>query len=94
MSLAWVALELALGPTSRSRIRTTGASIDLPLAPRTCRARKVLARIDAAVRATRNALEQPTAPAIAAESARPPVQAGAEASPANSIAGAAEKNAS
>jgi hypothetical protein len=62
MGLAWAGLELALGPMARSRIRTTGASVDLPIAARTGRARKVLAKIDAAVRATRgSALEQSAA---------------------------------
>jgi hypothetical protein len=61
--LAWAALELGLGPTAGSRIRTTGASVDLPLVKRTRRARKVLAKIDAVVRATRGGvMEQPTAP--------------------------------
>ena len=61
--LAWAALELGLGPTAGSRIRTTGASVDLPLVKRTRRARKVLAKIDAAVRATRGSvMEHPTAP--------------------------------
>jgi len=31
VGLVWVAAELAMGPTAGSRIRTTGASIDLPL---------------------------------------------------------------
>src|ERR1700722_8786966 len=34
-ALAWAGLELALGPTAQSRIRTTGASVDLPIAART-----------------------------------------------------------
>ena len=61
MGLAWVGLELLLGPTARARIRTTGASIDLPLVNRTRRARKVLDKIDAAVRAARGVNEQPSA---------------------------------
>ena len=61
--LAWAAVELGLGPTAQSRICTTGASVDLPLVKRTRSARKVLAKIDAAVRATHGgAIEQPTAP--------------------------------
>jgi hypothetical protein len=61
--LAWAALELGLGPTAQSRICTTGASVDLPLVKRTRGARKVLAKIDAAVRATRGGtMEQPTEP--------------------------------
>ncbi|HKV23055.1 MAG TPA: hypothetical protein VJN93_00550 [Candidatus Acidoferrum sp.] len=53
LGLAWAALELALGPTAGSRIRTSGASVDLPVVSRTRRAHKVLAKIDAAVRAAR-----------------------------------------
>jgi hypothetical protein len=61
--LAWAALELGLGPTAKSRIRTTGATVDLPLVKRTRRAGKVLAKIDAAIRATRDGvMEQPAAP--------------------------------
>jgi hypothetical protein len=63
MALAWVALETAFGPTARSRIRTTGAVVDLPLVGRTRRAPKVLAKIGAAVRDTRGVIEQPAAPA-------------------------------
>ncbi len=60
--LAWAALELALGPTAQSRICTTGASVDMPIVKRTRGARKVLAKIDAAVRATRGgAMEHPAA---------------------------------
>ena len=55
VGLAWVVLELALGPTASSRVRTTGVSVDLPLVMRTRRAGKVLAAIDAAVRAYREA---------------------------------------
>ena len=55
VGLAWVVLELALGPTASSRVRTTGVSVDLPLVMRTRRAGKVLAAIDAAVRASREA---------------------------------------
>ena len=59
--LAWAALELGLGPAAKSRIRTTGATVDLPLVKRTRRAGKVLAKIDAAIRATRGGVrEQPT----------------------------------
>jgi hypothetical protein len=59
IGLAWVALELALGPTAGSRVRTTGLTVDLPLVPRTRRAHKVLAAIDAAVRASRDVPVQP-----------------------------------
>ena len=66
MGLAWALLELALGPTAKARIRTTGATVDLPLVKRTRRARKILGKIEAAVRAARaGAPEQATA-AIAA----------------------------
>jgi hypothetical protein len=51
--LVWVLLELASGPTAKSRVRTTGITVDLPLVSRTRRARKVLAKIDEAVRAAR-----------------------------------------
>ncbi|HYL12427.1 MAG TPA: hypothetical protein VEV41_05305 [Terriglobales bacterium] len=92
VALAWVALELALGPTAGSRIRTTGASVDLPLVTRTRRARKVLAKIDAAVRATRGVIEQPTAPIT--PPAEPHVQSRSEASATASIAAATQTNGS
>jgi hypothetical protein len=59
IGVAWVALELALGPTAGSRIRITGASVDLPLVKRTRRAGKVLEAIDTAVRASRDVAMQP-----------------------------------
>lgn len=59
LGLAWVALELLLGPTSVSRIRATGISVELPLVKRTRRASKVLAKIDAAVHGSRDATRQP-----------------------------------
>ena len=86
MSLAWVAWELALGPTAKSRIRTVGATVDLPLVKRTRRAEKVLAKIDAAVRLARPVIEQPTASAIVTQSTEPPVQTRPEASATASIA--------
>lgn len=91
LALAWVALELALGPTARSRIRTTGASVDLPLVKRTRRAQRVLARIDAAVRATRDVIEQPSAPVLLSE---PNVQTRSEAPTTASAAAATQTNAS
>ena len=91
--LAWVALELALGPTAGSRIRTTGASIELPLVKRTRRAGKVLAKVDAAVRATRDA-GQPAAPASIAQPAESAVQTRSEASATASITAAIETNGS
>lgn len=59
VGVAWVAIELLLGPTATSRVRTTGVSVDLPIVKRTRRASKVLAAIDAAVRASRDVAAQP-----------------------------------
>ena len=95
MGLAWLAKELALGPAAGSRIRTTGATVDLPLVARTRRARKVLAKIDAAVRAARGGVEQPAAPVASAQPAEPSVQTNSEApSGAASIADATQTNGS
>jgi hypothetical protein len=95
IGLAWVALELALGPTAGSRIRTTGVSVELPLVKRTRRARKVLAKIDAAVRATRGVIEHASAPANMHQSAEPSVPASSEAASAiASIADATQTNGS
>ena len=94
LALAWVGLELALGPTARSRIRITGASIDLPLVKRTRRARKVLAKIDAAVCATRGISEQPGAPASVISPAEPHVPTRAESSGTASIAAVTQTNGS
>ena len=91
---AWVALELALGPTARSRIRTTGASVDLPLVPRARRARKLLAKIDAAIRNTRSAAVQPPASVASAEAAKPAVQTTSEGSAPASIADTTQTNGS
>jgi hypothetical protein len=66
VGLVWVTAELALGPTAACRIRTTGASVDLPFVARARRARKVLAKIDVAIRAARGVVEQPTAPVTSA----------------------------
>ena len=76
--LAWAAVELGLGPTALSRISTTGASVDMPVVKRTRGAGKVLAKIDAAVRATRGAMEQPTATIGRAEPATPSSQTNSE----------------
>jgi hypothetical protein len=95
VGLAWVAAELALGPKAGSRIRTTGASVDLPLVARTRRTRKVLAKIDAAVRAARGIVGQPTAPVTSAQLAEPSVQTNSEAPPGTvSIADATQTNGS
>jgi hypothetical protein len=81
--LAWIAWELALGPTAQARIRTTGLTVDLPIVKRARRARKVLAKIDAAVRAARGgAIEQVTVPATGTQPAQPATQTSSEASPA------------
>jgi hypothetical protein len=70
--LGWALLELALGPTAKTQIRTTGATVDLPLVKRTRRARRVLAKIEVAVRAARGGvLEQATAPAAGPQPAGP-----------------------
>ena len=78
--LALALLELALGPTARTQIRTTGAMVDLPLVKRTRRARRVLAKIEAAVRAARGGvLEQPTAPGAGPQPVGPSVKTSPEA---------------
>ncbi|HLX83135.1 MAG TPA: hypothetical protein VKR59_04520 [Terriglobales bacterium] len=59
IGVAWLLLELALGPTAGSRVRATGVSIDMPLVSRTRRAPKVLNKIDAALRASRGVAMQP-----------------------------------
>ncbi len=79
MGLAWVLLELALGPTARSRVRTSGASVDLPLVKRTRRARKVLAIIDAAVRASRDVTAQPAVPDATSHPVAAPVSTNSQA---------------
>jgi hypothetical protein len=96
LALAWVALELALGPSAKARIRTTGATVELPLVKRARRARKVLAEIDAAVRATRDVTEQPSAPTTITSSSpvQPNVQTRSDASANASIAAATQTNAS
>jgi hypothetical protein len=95
VGVVWVAAELAMGPTARSRICTTGASVDLPLVARTRRARKVLAKIDAAIRAARGGVEQSTAPVTSAQPAEPSVQTKFEApSGTASVADATQTNGS
>jgi hypothetical protein len=71
LGVAWLVLELALGPTAKSRIRTTGLSVDFPLVTRARRAPKVLAKIDAAVRASRVVNEQPSPSGIVSRPAEP-----------------------
>ena len=77
--LAWALLELALGPTAKASIRTTGATVDLPLVKRARRARRVLAKIDAAVRAARGTAVEPSPAVPALQPAAPSVQTNAEA---------------
>lgn len=95
VALAWVLLELLLGPTAGARIRTTGATVDLPLVKRTRRARKVLAKIDEAIRAARGPIEQPSAPVTHLEPAEPSVETSSEPTSATaSIANTTETNGS
>ena len=88
----WVALELALGPTANSTVRTLGASVDLRLVKRIRRASKVLARIDKAVRAARGPLAQAATTTISPP--EPALQTRSEAAAAASIAAATPTNAS
>ena len=78
VGLGWVAVELALGPTAGARICTRGTIADLPLVARTRRARKVLAKIDAAVRSARGG-DQPAAPVTSVQPAEPILQTSSEA---------------
>jgi hypothetical protein len=94
LALAWAALELALGPTANSRLRTTGATIDLPLVKRTRRARKVLAKIDAAVSASGRGIDQPASPATITSRVEPGIPTRSEASASASITAATETNGS
>jgi hypothetical protein len=93
IGFAWVVLELALGPTAGTRVRTTGASVDLPVVKRTRRARKVLQAIDAAVRASRDVAMQPTISMPSLQPAAVSAQTNSEAvSAAPSIADASQTN--
>ena len=92
VGLAWIALELVLGPTAKSRICTSGASVDLPVVQRTRRAHKVLAKIDAAVRAARGATAQPSAPLISPQLAEPSVPSTSGGSAAPSVVDATQTN--
>lgn len=88
VGVAWVALELALGPTAQARIQATGATVELPLVKRARRAGKVLEKIDRAVRATRGALaENPTAPAIGAQEVQTSIPSNSEAASAGAPVG-------
>ena len=92
LAVAWVGLELALGPKASSRIRTTGATIELALVKRTRRAEKVLAKIDAAVGALRSVIEQPTTPASTTFATERHVPTTSEASATASITAATQTN--
>ena len=93
IGFAWVVLELALGQTARSHVRTTGVSVDLPLVKRTRRASKVLAAIDAAVRASRDAATEPTVPTPSLQPAGVSVQTNSQAVPAApSVANGSQSN--
>ena len=94
IGLARVALELVLGPTAKSRIRTTGASVDLPLVQRTRRARRVLTKIDMAVRTARAEIAQPGTPVISPQQVKPPTQTTSGDSAAVPIADATQTNGS
>lgn len=91
-AVAWVVLELALGPTANSRIVTTGVSMDLPLVKRTRRANKVLAKIDAAVRLSREDTIQSAFPIPSVQPAGTSIPAKSEASTPASIADASPSN--
>lgn len=92
IGVAWVALELLLGPTAKTRIRTTGASVDLPLVQRARRARKVLAKVDAAIRTSRGLPEQPPASVTAPEPGKASTQTNSGGSASASVADAAQTN--
>jgi hypothetical protein len=86
--IVWAALELVLGPTAESRIRAGGASVYLPLVKRTRRARKILAKIDAALQAARGGLlEQPSTSVGGPQPARFSRQTSAESTPAAASTG-------
>lgn len=88
VGLAWALLELALGPTAKARIRTTGATVDVPLVKRTRRARKLLAKIDAAVVVARGAVsERPRAPVGAPQPAETSAKTTSEAASATAPIG-------
>jgi hypothetical protein len=92
LALSWTLWELALGPTAKACIRTTGARIDLPLVSRARRAEKVLSRIDEALRATRTATEQPPASATISSPMEPQIQTISEAAAIASVAPATYTN--
>ena len=54
VALVWLVAELILGPTAKSRIRTVGGTVELPLVARTRFSRKVMDKIETAVRIARS----------------------------------------
>jgi hypothetical protein len=94
IGIAWVLLELVLGPTAGSRIRATGVTVDLPLVNRTRRAHKILKAIDTAVRAYRNVTIQPAVAMPGLQSSGVSLQTNSETvSATSSIADASQTNA-
>jgi hypothetical protein len=82
VGLAWATLELALGPTAAARIRTTGATVDLPLVKRVRRAGRALSKIDLALRAAHGRVtEQPAASLAGRQPGEPSIQTSSEAAP-------------
>jgi len=70
----WAGIELLLGSTAKTRIQTTGTSVDLPIVARTRRAHRVLAKINAAMQAARGeTVPQAAAPAVGEPAAAPVV---------------------
>lgn len=83
LGLVWAGVELALGPTAEARISTTGATVDLPLVKRMRHARKLLAKVDAAVRVARGgAIEEPAVAMPVAQPATASTEIPSEAAPA------------
>lgn len=93
LGLLWMIVEVALGPTAKSRLRITGITVELPIVMRTRRAGSVLGKIDAALRVLR-VNEQPITPVAATQSAESSVYGKSEASSTGSIAVATQTNAS
>lgn len=67
LGVLWAGLEVALGPTTRGRVHTSGAVVDLPIVARVRRAGKVLDAIDRAVVATRAGFSQQQGAGVAAD---------------------------
>lgn len=83
-----VAVELALGSTAKSCIRTTGVTVNLPIVKRTRRAPRVLAEIDAAIHAARGSAIEPASISVSApQPAAPPTEFKPETAPAEARIG-------